>query len=708
MFINLSPASVRRRTTGGAFLSAALTPPLLALSAAALSWWPASTARAQALDDQRRSRLERTVDASIKPGDDFFGYVNGSWLKAAEIPPGKDRWSARNEIDDVTRRRVMKLLDSANAAPPGSTARKVADFRAAWVNEAVMNARGLAPLTPLLDSIDRVEDKAALTRLLGRSMRSDVDPLNWGRYRSSSLLGLSVEPSIHGEKTYVAFLLQGGLGLPYRERYVSSDPRVQALRTRYHAYIGRMLALAGFDHADQRAEAVMALETAIALTQATREVSANDHNADNVWTRADFAQRAPGMDWSAFFAAAGLAREDAFVAWQPTAVTGVAALVASQPIAAWKDYLRFHALDTYADVLPSIFAATALALHGSAMTGESQQLLPRAARALDVTQLVMSDAIGTMYAERYFPAEQKLRVQAIVANVVTAFVKRVEAVTWMSPATRALALAKLKTLYVGIGYPEHWQDYSDLAVDPTDALGNLRRVEDRNYRHALAQLGQPVDRTHWWIEPQTVGAVLVFQQNAYDFSAALLQPPKFDPEASEAANYGAIGAIIGHDVAHFVDVLGAEYEADGRMHHWWAPADMLQFQAAAQPLVNQFSAYRPFPDVAIDGRLTQTENIADLGGLAAAFDAYRGTLGNRGSDKDYVRQHDREFFIAFAQSWRSRISDSAMRTQAATNDHAPENYRVATVRNFNAWYDAFDVLPGQRLYLEPNARVRIW
>ena len=677
------------------------------LLATALSLGTASTAPAQAVHDLRSSPLERSVDASIKAGDDFFAYANGSWLKTTRIPAGKERWGARDEINERTRQRVARLLDDAGAEPAGSTARKVADFRASYLDEAAIEAKGLAPLTPLLVSIDRVQDKTALTRLLGSGMRADVDPLNWGVYRSSSLLGLSVEPSIHGEKSYVAFLLQGGLGLPDREHYISAEPGMRALRIRYQAYISRVLALAGFDRADQRAGAVVALETAVAQSQATREASANDHNADNLWTRADFARQAPGMDWTAFFTAAGLARQETFVAWQPTAVTGVAALVASQPLETWKDYLRFHVIDAQADVLPRAFAEPAGTLHDSAMAGQPQQR-PRARRALDATRLAMGDAIGRMYAERHFPADHKARVRAIVANVTAAFIRRVEMATWMSASTRTQALAKLKTLYVGIGYPEQWQDYSDLTVDPLDAAGNLRRAAERNYRQAVARLGQPVDMSEWWIAPQTVGAVLVFQQNAYDFAAALLQAPKFDATASDAVNYGAIGAIIGHDVSHFVDVLGAEYETDGRMRRWWTADDSVRFQALADPLANQFSGYHPLPDVSINGKLTQTENIADLAGLASAFDAYRRTLGNRAADKASVRQHDREFFIAFAQSWRTRISESAMRTQVATNDHAPEQYRVATVRNFDAWYDAFDVRPGQRLYLEPAARVRIW
>ena len=536
-------------------------------------------------------------------------------------------------------------------------------------------------------------------------MRADVDPLNWGVYRSSHILGLSVEPSIHGEKTYVAFLVQGGLGLPDREYYLSTEPRTQALRTSYQAYIARMLALADFDRADQRAAGVMALETALAAGQGTREASANDHNADQVWTRADFARQAPGMDWSVFFEAAGLGKQHEFVAWQPTAMHWVAALVASEPLQVWQDYLRFHVINDNGDVLPHAFAEAAMTMRGE-VSGQLPQA-SRVQRALDATQLAMGDAIGKMYTERYFPAERSGGCRSIVSNVAAAFVRRVEAATWMSPATRTLALAKLRKLYIGIGYPERWEDYADLAIDPLDAVGNLRRVTIRTYRHALARLGKPVDMTEWWIAPQTVGAVLVFQQNAYDFSAALLQAPKFDPTASDAANYGAIGAIIGHDISHYVDVLGAEYDTTGAMRHWWKPEERLRFDALAEPLVQQFAAYHPLPDLTVNGQLTESENLADLGGLSAAFDAYRRTLGNRAGDIAYVRQQDREFFLGFARSWRAKLSETAMRTQLAT-DHAPEMYRIATVRNFDAWYYAFDVTPEQRLYLEPGARVRVW
>jgi predicted metalloendopeptidase len=674
-------------------------PALPILLLAALSWWPVSPATAQ------EAAGRNTVDASIIPGDDFFAYANGGWLKATAIPAGKERWGCRDELNEQARRRMAALLDDAGAAPAGSAARKVADFRAAWLNEAAVEARGLKSLQPLLDRIEKVSDKTELTRLLGRGMRADVDPMGFGIYQSASVLGLAVQQSIHGEKNNVAFLVQGGLGLPDREDYLSADPAKEALRTRYREYLRKMLMLAGFEQADERAGAVLALETAIAQSHGTRETSANDRNADHIWKRSDFAQRAPGMDWTVFFEGAGLAGQKELVAWQETAATGLAAQVASQPLEAWKDYLRFHALHDFADVLPRAFADEALALHTA--TGAGPQPT-RAERALAATQSAMRDALGKMYVERHFPADQKTRLERISDNVRAALMKRVETATWMSPATKASSLKKLKTLYVGLGYPDRWEDYSSLTIDPKDPLGNLQRVSDRAYRNTLALLGQPVDLKSWAMAPQTVGAILVFQQNSYVMSAALLEAPKYDHASSDAAAYGSIGALIGHDITHYIDILGADYDTEHRMQHWWTAEDMQHFQTLTQPLADQFAAYQPLPGLSVNGQLTLSENIADLGGLAAAFDAYRKTLGSRATDANYVREQDREFFIAYAQTQRRKTTEAAIRKQVASDNHAPEDYRAATVRNLDAWYEAFDVRPEQRLYLEPAARVRVW
>ncbi len=685
-----APSGMKRNSRTFALSGIALSASLSAMSAPAAA--------------QQKAPLESTVDASVKPGDDFFAYANGAWLKSTTIPAGKARWGARDDINELVRQRVAKLLEQARTAPAGSTARKIADYRAAYLNEAAIEAAGVAPLKPSLDSIDHVRDNTGLVRLLGSDLRADVDPLNWGTYNSSHLLGLAVTESIHDEKNYVAFLVQGGLGLPDRENYISADASMKTLLAKYREYVGRQLVLSGFDHADERAGRVIALETAIARTHTRREVSENDHNADNRWTRADFMRNAPSIDWNVFFAAAGLAKQEMFAVWQPSAVKGVGELVASQPIDAWKDYLRFHLIERYADVLPHDFAEQAHAMR--AATGGARDT-PRADAALEATQLALGDAIGRLYVERFVTPEQKARVRTIVSNVAAAFAKRVELAKWMSPASRQTALAKLRVLYVGVGYPERWQDYSDLVIKSDDAVGNLRRVENRNYRRTVARLGKPVDTHEWLIPSAPAAAVLIFQLNAYDFAGALLQPPKFDPSASDAANYGAIGAVIGHDITHFVDVLGADYDVAGGMHHWWTADDSTRFQALATPLVDQFSAYRPFPDLAVNGKASETENVADLGGLTAAFDAYRATLGARAADKSYVRQQDREFFIAFAQSYRAKTGDASKRTQAAS-DHAPEIYRISTVRNIDAWYDAFDVRPGERLYLDPKSRVHIW
>ncbi|HEY7027142.1 MAG TPA: M13 family metallopeptidase [Gemmatimonadales bacterium] len=654
---------------------------------------------AQAPRDHGISRLENTVDPGIQPGDDFFGYANGAWLRATVLPAGRNRYSVRDDINERTRRQIEAILDDARAAPAGSLARKVADFRSAYLDQTAIEGRGLAPLKPMLTRIDGVSDRQSLIHLLGNTIYADVDPLNIGIYASASVLGLSVEHSIHGEKTYTPFLVQGGLGLGDRDKYLSQDSSGVDERSRYQQYIVRMLSLAGFDHPEQRAAAVLALETTLAESQATAQASAADRNADNQWSRADFTREAPGMDWGAFFDAAGLGKQQRVVAWQPSAMKGVAALVASQPLDSWKDYLRFHLLHDYADVLPRGFAEAAAGMRGDRHTRDQQ--------ALAVTQAAMADAIGQLYATRYFSPAQKARVNGVIKNVAAAFREHVADAAWLSPTSRLVALAKIDRLYVGIGYPEQWEDWSDVRIDSTDPFGNAQGLAERQKRHALARLTKPYDPHEWVLPPQIVGAILIFQQNAYTFAAGLLQPPKYDSTASDAATYGGIGAIIGHDMSHFVDVLGANYEADGRMRRWWTAEDSTRFEAAADPIVRQFSAYQPLPGLTVDGRLTRTENVADLAGLTASFEAYRKSLGTKATDRDYVRRSDREFFIAFAQSFGTKMNETGLRAQL-TNDHAPEMYRMDTVRNLDAWYDAFAVVPGQRLYLEPTARVRIW
>ena len=683
----LSASPVSRTSWAGLLLAAGLA-------------FHAPNMHAQAPSDAAvAAGAEAGVDASVSPGDDFFAFANGEWLGSTQIPPGKGRWGARNEIAETTAQQLAQVIREAASA--GAMGRKVADFHAAYMDEARIERRGLAPIAPLLASIERLHDKTALARWLGRHLRADVDPLNLGVFDSPQPFGLAVSFGIHGERNHFVYLLQGGLGLADRSAYLDESAAKQALMARYRDYLARVLQHAGFDRAAPRAEAVLALETAIARSHADAAESANERNADNHWRQTDFATQAPGMNWPAFFAAAGLAPRQDVVAWQPAAIKGTAALVGSRPLSVWKDYLRFHLVHRHADVLPRSVAEAAHEFQASAQ-------MPREQRAVAATSQAMPEAVGRLYVQRHFPPAIQARAQAILDGIVAAFSRRVAAVPWMSAATKRVALAKLEGMYFGVGYPEKWADDSKLVIRADDAFGNLQRVAEWNYARALAKLGRPVDRREWVIAPHSPGAILNFQLNSYNFAAALLQRPKFDPGASDASNYGAIGAIFAHEVSHFVDTLGAEYDAQGAARRWWTAEDRAGFDAASQALIEQFSAYRPLPGLAVDGRLTLTENIADLGGLAAAFDAYRAAPGSRAIDADERRRQDRQFFIGFARSWRAKVGDDALRAQIASDGHAPERYRIATVRNLDAWYEAFDVRPGQSLYLAPGSRVRIW
>jgi putative endopeptidase len=649
---------------------------------------------------QSAPTMEAGLDLTIKPGDDFYAYANGEWLKATQIPAGKKRWSDRNDFDQQADARVRQLATQAASQPPGSYQRKVADFYAAYMNEAAIETRGLEPVKQQLQQVDSLRDKTSLASFLGSGLRIDADPLNLGVNQSPWLFGLSVEPGLRGEKQPFAFLMQGGLGLGNREQYLDASAEKQTQRDLYQSHIAHVLKLAGYKQSVQKAKAVMALENSIAQAHASEEESGKIENVDNHWSVADFSAKAPGIDWSALFAAAGLSNRTDLVAYQASAIAAEAALVKSVSLETWKDYLRFHVIDRYSDVLPKAFAQPSL---------QSQKA--RQDSAIVALNKALPDAVGHMYVAAYFPPESKAKVQAILTNVRDMWERRIDQVQWMSPSTRAMALAKLKVMYFDVGYPGKWSDYTGLNIDVGDAYGNATRVADWDYAQALGRLGKPVDRTDWVVPPQTVIAVYLPQTNSYNMAAAFMQGIKFDPAAPDAVNYGSIGAIMGHEVSHFIDTLGADTDlrgATGAPYHWWTAEDMQHFETSSQPLMDQFSSYHSFSDAPVNGRQTRDENVADLGGLTASLEAFHRSLGSKVSDKAFVHQQDRLFFIGWARSSRVKISDDELRHQIATDIHAPQNFRVATVRNLDAWYDAFDVQPGQKLYLEPGARVHVW
>jgi endothelin-converting enzyme/putative endopeptidase len=652
---------------------------------------------------QSAPQTNGTANATLRPGDDFFAWANGQWLSKTEIPADRSRWGAMDSLAEDTNQRIVKLIEEAgkdrNASPE---ARKVADFYGAYMNEAGIEAKGTAPLKPALDKIAAIKDKAALTRALGESLRADVDPLNATDFFTENVFGLWVAQGLHDTAHHMPYLLQGGLGMPDRAYYLDNSERMAGLRTKYQQHIAAMLKLAGFNDAEARAAKVFALEVDIANSHATRADSAEVQKADNTWTRKDFAANAPGMDWNAFFKAARLADQDKFIVWHPTAVKGAAALVGKIDLATWKDWLAFHSINQRANLLPKAFADQRFAFYGKDLSGTPQQSV-RWKRALAATNEAMDEAVGKLYVAKYFPAENKARLQQMVSNIVDAFSKRVDKLDWMAPATRAQAKEKLKTLYVGVGYPDKWKSYAGLKVAANDAFGNAVRAEQFHYAEEIAKLHRKPDRTEWAMPPQLVNAVNLPLQNALNFPAAILQPPFFDPKASDATNYGSIGAIIGHEISHSFDDQGAQFDAQGRLRDWWTKEDMEHFKQASGKLVAQYNGYKPFPDLAVNGQLTLSENLADLAGLAASYDAYKTAAGAKAGEEG-----DRQFFIGYAHSWRNKAREAAERRGILTDGHAPPQYRTATVRNLDAWYKAFDVQPGQKLYLAPEERVRVW
>jgi endothelin-converting enzyme/putative endopeptidase len=651
---------------------------------------------------QSAPQTNGTANATLRPGDDFFAWANGQWLSKTEIPADRSRWGAMDSLAEDTNQRIVRLIEEAgkdrNASPE---ARKVADFYGAYMNEAGIEAKGTAPLKPALDKIAAIKDKAALTRALGESLRADVDPLNATDFFTENVFGLWVAQGLHDTAHHMPYLLQGGLGMPDRAYYLDNNERMAGLRAKYQQHIAAMLKLAGFNDAEARAAKVFALEVDIANSHATRADSAEVQKADNTWTRKDFAANAPGMDWNAFFKAARLADQDKFIVWHPTAVKGAAALVGKIDLATWKDWLAFHSINQRANLLPKAFADQRFAFYGKDLSGTPQQSV-RWKRALAATNEAMDEAVGKLYVAKYFPAENKARLQQMVSNIVDAFSKRVDKLDWMAPATRAQAKEKLKTLYVGVGYPDKWKSYAGLKVAANDAFGNAVRAEQFHYAEEIAKLHRKPDRTEWAMPPQLVNAVNLPLQNALNFPAAILQPPFFDPKASDATNYGSIGAIIGHEISHSFDDQGAQFDAQGRLRDWWTKEDLEHFKTASSKLVAQYSAYKPFTDLNVNGQLTLSENLADLAGLAASYDAYRAAAKNANEESD------RQFFIGYAQSWRTKAREASERRGILTDGHAPPQYRTATVRNMDAWYKAFNVQPGQSLYLPPEERVRVW
>jgi predicted metalloendopeptidase len=567
-----------------------------------------------------------------------------------------------------------------------------------------IEAKGSAPLADSLARIAAINDKASLSAYLGTTLGGEIDGLT---SNSDHIFGMWINQGFEDASHNLPHIWQGGLGMPGRDDYLDPSAQKAELRSQYWAHIAAVLGFAGIPDRGSRAKAVLSLEIGIAQSFAPDSDAADVFKQNNPWKRADFDNQAAGLDWNSYFQAAGLSGQENFLVWQPSAVTGVSALVQGENIAVWKDYLRFHLLDHYASVLPKEVAAEHFAFYRTILAKE-HGTPDRGKDVIAATNGALGQAVGQLYTQRYFPPEAKAKARAMAGDLIAAYRARIPNLTWMSPETKQKALTKLGALQVIVGYPDAWIDYSSLEIVRDDAFGNMQRAEAFYRRRDLSRLKQPVNPIDWPINPQQPGAVIMFSPNAEFFTAGILQPPYFDPEGDSASNYGSAGAAMAHEISHSFDQLGNIYDAQGRVVDWWTAEDRARYREAGARLVAQFDAYCPFGDLCLNGKQVLTENIADLTGLLIAHDAYILSLGGKPDSVIGGLSGEQRFFLAFAQRWRKVQSDGGLRRQVQTDTHAPGEYRSDTARNVDAWYDAFKVGPDDRLYLKPADRIRIW
>ena len=649
------------------------------------------------------------MDPAVHPGDNFYLYANGGYIARTKLPADRAAMGVFNTLVDLSFKQVASIIDDATKAnaPAGSDERKIADLYHSYMDEAAIESHGGGTLKPHLAEIAAIHNQRELAHALGLTLRADVDALNNTNFHTANIFGLWVAPSFNDPDHYAPYLLQGGGELPNRDYYLDDSDSMKSIRAKYQTHIAAMFRLAGLSDPEARAARVLALETEIARKQISLADSEDIHKANNPWHAADFTSKAPGLDWAEFFRAAGIEKQDTFIVWQPTAFTGESALVASQPLDAWKDFLAYHLIEQYAAGTSKALTDEKFAFFGTILNGTPQQR-PRDFRAQAFVSATLGDPVGKIYAKRFFPPEAKAQVEAMVANLLAAFRVRLENLTWMDPATKKEAITKLSTLKVSVGYPDRWRSYAGLQVSPDNLFANLWNASLFEYHYSISRIGQPTDRSEWCMEPQTVNAVNLPLDNGLNFPGAILQPPFFDPKAPAAHNYGAIGTIIGHEISHTFDSEGAAFDSQGRVRNWWTPEDLAHFETVTAALAAQYDTYEPFPGVHVKGKQVLGEAIADVAGLAAAFDAFHASLKDSTAPKVDKFSGDQQFFIAFAQNWASVTRDAALRQQVLTDPHPPGEYRALTVRNEDGWYTAFDIQPTDKLYLAPKDRVRIW
>lgn len=633
------------------------------------------------------------MDTSVQPGESFYDYASGTWDRTTEIPADRSSWGMFHVLQDRSMAQTRGILEEA-AKTPGS---KIGDYYASYMDEAAIDAKGVSPLKPWLTRIAGAADKAALVAVAADLQRQGV----------GGLFGLGVGQDSKAPDTYVVQAGQSGLTLPDRDYYLKDDAKLAAVRTAYQAYMAQLMTLAGEANAAARANAVFEFEKALANTHWTRVESRDADKTYNKWTFADFETKAPGYPWAVWQRSMGVPQQQAYIVRQPSALTGEAKVFADTPLSVLKDYYQLRVLKSYAKYLSKPFEKADFDFNGTVLSGTPQQQ-PRWKRAVGEVGSSLGEDVGKIYVARYFPTASKVEMDKLVANVRAAMGDRLRGLEWMAPETKTKALAKLAAFNPKIGYPTKWRDYSALSIDRGDLVGNVARSEVFEFNRGLAKLGKPIDRTEWFMTPMTINAYANPVMNEIVFPAAILQAPFFDAKADPAINYGGIGAVIGHELSHHFDDQGRKYDPTGKLAEWWTPEDVTRFKTFTDRLVAQYNLYEPIPGQHVNGALTLGENIADLAGLTVAYEAYKKSLGGKPAPVIGGLTGDQRFYLGWAQVWRSKYREQALRQQLLSDPHSPGKQRVAVVRNLDPWYAAFGVKPGQSLYLAPADRVRIW
>jgi putative endopeptidase len=631
------------------------------------------------------------MDTSVRPGDDFYAYANGTWAKNTPIPSDKSNYGSFTTLQDTSQQRVRDILDAAKNDPSSRIGMAYSSF----LDEAAVESKGLTPIQPWLDEIRGLESKSGYALLAAHAARNGV----------GGLFGGGVGQDDRHSDVYITGLSQAGLGMPDRDMYLLPDANFVSLRAAYVDHLTKMLTLAGETNAAARAKALMAFETNIAKVSWTREDVSDASKTYNRMTLAQLQKLAPGFDWATYLSARGANGDELLVA-EPSAFKAIAALSSKVPLQVLKDQLMVYSLDAYADLLPKAVTDESFAFYSTKLNGTPQNQ-PRWKRAVDFTTNILTDDVSKVYVAKWFPPESKAAMQQLVGNIIDAMGRRIENLSWMAPETKVKAKAKLAAFTPRIGYPDQWHDYT-FDVRPDDLFGNAMRANQWGHDWNIGKLGKPVMRWEWGLDPMTVNAQANFSLVAITFPAAVLQPPFFDPNADPAVNYGGIGAVIGHEMSHHFDDQGSKYDAQGNLTDWWTPADVANFKRLSQDLVKQYDAYEVFPGAHVKGEFTLGENIGDLAGGLSAYDAYHTSLGGKEAPIIDGTTGDQRFYLAWAQIWRRNYREANLRARLLTDPHAPNPYRADIVRNFDAWYQAFGVTPDQKLYLTPEKRVRIW